>query len=105
MKRGTWHGGLVVLAAALAASGCRIETDARVTEAVKERLSGEPTPLVQLDITTKDRIVTLEGVVATEAERERLERIVGDMDEVQGVDNRLTVQRPVEVTGDKRDGG
>jgi osmotically-inducible protein OsmY len=96
--------GAVVLAAALAAAGCRSERDARVTDAVKARLAGEPTPLVQLDVTTKDRIVKLEGVVATDAERERLERIVGDMDEVEGVDNRLTVQRPVEVTGDKRDG-
>lgn len=97
--------GAIVLAVALAAAACRTERDARVTEAVKARLSGEPTPLVQLDITTKDRIVKLEGVVSTDVERERLERIVGDMDEVEGVDNRLTVQRPVEFTGDERDGG
>lgn len=88
----------LVLVAALALTACS-RSDERVNEAVKQRLASEPTPLVQLQVSTKDRIVTLSGVVATESERERVERIVRDMDEVLAVDNRLTVQRPVQVTG------
>ena len=74
-------------------------SDQRLNDAVRTRLSTEPTPLAQLDVRTKDRVVTLTGVVATESERDRVERIVRDMDDVLGVDNRLTIQRPVHTTG------
>lgn len=93
--------GSIVLVAALAVAGCS-RTDDRVNEQVKARLADEPTPMAQLQVSTKDRIVTLSGVVATEDERARIERIVRDMDEVLGVDNRLMVQRPVHVTGEAR---
>ena len=85
----------------LALVGCS-RTDERINDAVKERLANEPTPLVQLEVKTSDRIVHLQGVVATETERERLELIVRDMDDVLGVDNRLTVARPVQTTGEGR---
>jgi osmotically-inducible protein OsmY len=90
--------GGIVLAAALALGACS-KTDDRINDAVKERLAGEPTPLVQLEVTTRDRIVRLNGVVHDEHERERLERIVRGMDDVLGVDNRLMVARPVQTTG------
>jgi osmotically-inducible protein OsmY len=97
--------GGVVLAAALALTltltACS-NTDERINSAVKERLAGEPTPLVQLEVSTKDRIVRLNGVVHDERERERLERIVRDMDDVLGVDNRLTIARAVQTTGEGR---
>jgi hypothetical protein len=89
---------------AIAGPACK-GPDTTITDAVKERLADEPTPMVQLDVSTRGRIVTLSGVVATEAERQRLERIVRDMDDVLGVDNRLTIQRPVEVTGSPDAGG
>lgn len=89
--------GGMVLAGALALVGCS-KSDEHVSETVKARLASEPTPLSQLQVSTKDRIVKLEGVVSTEAERDRLERIVRDMDGVLAVDNRLTVQRPVQTT-------
>jgi osmotically-inducible protein OsmY len=73
--------------------------DKKLNDAVRQRLAGEPTPAVQLQISTKERVVTLSGVVATEAERDRILRIVRDTDRVLGIDNRLTVQRPVETTG------
>lgn len=95
--------GGVVLAVVLALTACS-RTDERINEAVKERLSSEPTPLAQIDVQTSDRIVRLTGVVATENERERVVRIVRDMDDVLGVDNRLTVQQPVQTTGERNDG-
>jgi hypothetical protein len=91
--------GAIVVALALAACS---KTDDRINDAVKERLAGEPTPLVQLEVSTQDRIVRLKGVVQDEHERQRLERIVRDMDDVLGVDNRLTVARPVQTTGEGR---
>ena len=93
--------GGIIVAAALALGACS-NTDDRINNAVKERLAGEPTPLVQLEVTTSDRIVRLNGVVQNEHERSRLERIVRDMDDVLGVDNRLTVARPVQTTGQGR---
>ena len=89
--------GGIVIAVALSLTACS-KTDKHINDAVKERLANEPTPLVQLEITTQDRIVRLKGVVHDEHERERLERIVRGMDDVLGVDNRLTVARPVETT-------
>jgi hypothetical protein len=91
----------IAMAAALAFAACT-NRDERINEAVKARLASEPTPLAQLDVSTKDRIVRLDGVVATQGERERVERIVRDMDDVLAVDNRLTVQRPVQTTGGTR---
>lgn len=91
--------GGIAFAVALALTACS-KTDDRINEAVKERLSNEPTPLVQLEVTTQDRIVRLNGVVQDERERARLERIVRDMDDVLGVDNRLMVARPVQTTGE-----
>jgi osmotically-inducible protein OsmY len=93
--------GGMLIAAALALAACS-KTDERINDAVKSRLANEPTPLAQLDVSTKGRIVRLDGVVATESERERVERIVRDMDDVLAVDNRLTVQRPVQTTGESR---
>jgi osmotically-inducible protein OsmY len=89
------------VAVALLLAACS-RTDDRINDAVKERLASEPTPLVQLEVTTQDRIVRLKGVVHDERERERLERIVRGMDDVLGVDNRLTVARPVQTTGEGR---
>lgn len=93
--------GGIILAAALALAACS-RTDERINDAVKERLANEPTPLSQIEISTSSRIVKLNGVVANERERERVERIVRDMDDVLGVDNRLTVARPVQTTGESR---
>lgn len=89
--------GRIVVSVALSLVACS-KTDERINDAVKERLANEPTPLVQLEISTQDRIVRLQGVVHDERERERLERIVRGMDDVLGVDNRLMVARPVETT-------
>jgi len=73
--------------------------DKKLNDMVRQRLADEPTPDVQLQVSTKERVVTLTGVVATEAERDRILRIVRETDKVLGVDNRITVQRPVETTG------
>lgn len=89
----------IVVGGALALAACR-STDDRINDAVKARLANEPTPLVQLEVTTQSRVVRLDGVVQSERERARLERIIRDMDDVLGVDNRLTVARPVQTTGE-----
>lgn len=93
--------GFMMTIAGLALAACT-SNDERINERVKERLANEPTPLVQLEVTTQDRIVRLNGVVQTEHERARLERIVRDIDDVLGVDNRLTIARPVQTTGEGR---
>lgn len=90
---------VAIFVATLAIGACTSRTDARLEHSVSARLANEPTPPAQIQVTAKDRIVTLTGVVATETERDRIDRIVRDTNGVLGVDNRLAVQQPVHTTG------
>jgi osmotically-inducible protein OsmY len=81
---------LIALTVALAACN---NTDARTTEGVKERLAREPNPEL-VDVTTRDRIVTLRGFVDSPAEQQRLESAAREIPGVLGVDNRLGIKRP-----------
>jgi osmotically-inducible protein OsmY len=75
------------------------DNDAEITDAV--RLALEKDPFVdanQIRVTTEGRIVTLEGIVAKEGEREMAESDAWYVFGIDGVQNWLEV-RPVEPTG------
>jgi osmotically-inducible protein OsmY len=80
-------------------------SDSKLNERVQNRLAEEGTPAEQVTVTNDARIVRLEGVVATPADRERLDRAARTVSGVLAVDNRLGVQAPVELTGATTDGG
>jgi osmotically-inducible protein OsmY len=90
--------GPIVAALMLALAGCD-RGDEQLTKQVRESLDSDRTPAAQYDVRTKDHIVTLEGVVETEADRDRLIENTRRVKGVLGVDNRLTVRAPVQVTG------
>lgn len=75
--------------------------DADLNRRVVLRLGKEATPSEQLTVTTQKRVVRLEGVVHSSAEREQLERAAREVDGVAGVENDLVVDAPVELTGSK----
>ena len=88
----------IAAALTLALAGCG-RTDEQLSKNVQERLESERTPAAQYEITTKDRIVTLSGVVDSEPDRDRLVDGARSVRGVLGVDNRLTLRAPVQVTG------
>src|SRR5690242_20735758 len=93
---------LALLAVVATLAACQ-DQDRAISERVKVRFAGERTPAAQVHVSTSDRIVRLEGVVISPAERDRLERVARETHGVMGVDNRLVVQAPVEVTGEEEE--
>jgi len=91
--------GLVVAALVLALAGCSRNGDEELTKNVREVLENERTPAAQYEVSTKERIVTITGVVENEADRDRLIDGARSVKGVLGVDNRLTISAPVQVTG------
>jgi len=89
---------LLVMLALAGLVACQ-STDADVNRRVLLRLNQEPTPSEQFTVTTHDRVITIKGVVHSAAERERLEKAAREVDGVAGVENRLVVDAPVELTG------
>ncbi len=85
------------IAVLLAVVGCD-HSDAELNKQVLEALESDRTPRAQYEVTTKDRIVMITGVVETEAERDRLVYNARSVKGVLGVDNRLTLRAPVELT-------
>lgn len=73
-------------------------TDARITEGVQDRLAREPDP-EPIDVTTRNRIVTLRGFVDSPAEQQRLENAAREIPGVLGVDSQLEIKPPVTTTG------
>ena len=86
------------VALVLAVAGCD-RGDAQLNKKVEEALKSDQTPSAQYEVTTQGRIVTITGVVDTEAERDRLLGDARSVKGVLGVDNRLTLRSPVQVTG------
>lgn len=87
--------------AALLAAGCSggsprpvAETvaDATITSAVRARLAGDPelSPY-RIGVSARDGVVTLTGRVEREAQRERVERLAGDIEGVKEVRNLIRV--------------
>jgi osmotically-inducible protein OsmY len=87
----------LALAAALVAACAR--SDGAVEARVKDRLAQESTAPAQIHVSSKERIVTLQGVVNSEQEKSRIAEAARSVDGVLGIDDRLVVQSPVQVTG------
>ena len=70
-----------------------IITDASITSAVKTRLMADDLGrALQIDVDTKDAVVTITGTVPTDADKTRLNDIVAHTTGVKSVVNNLTVK-------------
>jgi len=73
--------------------GARVVSDASVTTAVKTRLMGDDLGrATQIDVDTKDGVVTITGNVPSEADKTRLGDLVAHTTGVKSVVNNLTVK-------------
>jgi hypothetical protein len=91
------HLRILALSAALALAGCS-QNDDQITRQVQDRLVQEGVA-DQVQVSTQRRIVTLEGVVNDVPELNRAEMAARNVPGILGVDNRLVVKNPVNVTG------
>jgi len=87
----------IALFAVLALAGCT-QNDTDITRRVQDRLAEEGLSN-QIKVETTRRVVKLEGVVADRQELNRAEMAARNTPGIMGVDNRLVVQAPVNVTG------
>jgi hypothetical protein len=97
------HFRTIALFAVLALGGCT-QNDTEITQRVQDRLSQEGFSN-QIKVDTTRRVVKLEGVVADRQELNRAEMAARTTPGIMGVDNRLVVQNPVNVTGGTIDRG
>ena len=88
----------IIAVSALLALGACSQTDLETTRRVQARLADEGVT-DQVKVTTDRRVVVLEGVVADNAELNRIELAARNTPGILGVDNRLVVQNPVNLTG------
>jgi len=80
------------LTAALSACSDRSPSDASITESVDNRLEADLSlAAYDLEVETRDGIVTLEGTVPGEAQRMAAERVARSTAGVQGVTNEIEV--------------
>jgi hypothetical protein len=87
----------IAMFAVLALAGCT-QNDTEITQRVQDRLAQEGLSN-QIKVDTTRRVVKLEGVVADREELNRAEMAARNTPGIMGVDNRLVVQNPVNVTG------
>lgn len=83
--------------AVLALAGCT-QNDTDITRRVQDRLAADGFSN-QIKVETTRRVVKLEGVVADSKELNRAEMAARNTPGIMGVDNRLVVEAPVNVTG------
>jgi osmotically-inducible protein OsmY len=82
---------LAVFAAATLAAACA-ETDAGITTKVKTRLAADDTvKAYQIDVDTKDKVVTLNGTVDSEVAKERAVMVARETTGVASVVDNITV--------------
>jgi len=82
------------------ASVAYAQTDAALTASVKTKLAADDTvKAARVNVTTVDHIVTLSGVVATSAEKDRALAIAKDTTGVASVVDKLTVNATAATTG------
>jgi osmotically-inducible protein OsmY len=93
----------IAAATALIALGACSQNDLELTRRVEARLA-DAGVADQVKVTTERRVVVLEGVVANRAEINRIELEARATPGIMGVDNRLVVQQPVNVTGGELEG-
>jgi hypothetical protein len=87
----------LAMVAVLALAGCT-QNDTQITQRVQDRLAQEGFTN-QINVDTTRRVVKLEGVVSDRTELNRAEMVARNTPGIMGVDNRLVVQNPVNVTG------
>ena len=86
-------------AVALATVGCA-QSDAGITTAVKGKLgSDDLVKARQINVDTKDRVVTLTGQVQSQAEESRALQIARNTDGVRDVIDQISVAPPQASTG------
>jgi hyperosmotically inducible protein len=69
-------------------------TDPGITAEIKTKLLGDPQVSgLKIDVDTKDGVVTLKGVVDTQAEKDRALAIARDVKQALRVEDRLTIRR------------
>lgn len=90
-----------VAAGVLALAACNVG-DRTLEDRVRANLEGDP-DLSQVGITANARVVTLTGVVASSADRDRIEQRVSRVPGVLAIDDRIRVAPPVTTSG--ADGG
>lgn len=94
----------ILAVSALFALGACTQNDLEITRRVQARLADEGVT-DQVKVTTERRVVVLEGVVADRAELNRVELAARNTPGIMGVDNRLVIQNPVNLTGAPRKEG
>jgi hyperosmotically inducible periplasmic protein len=83
---------LFILAGVIAAAAACGATDPGITTAVKSKLAADDTvKAYQIDVDTRDGVVTLTGTVPTAAARDRAVQLARETDGVTRVEDRLTV--------------
>ena len=89
----------VLVTGALIISGCG-PSDTKLSAQVKEKLAADNTVKVaQIDVDTKDRVVTLSGTVDTQAVKERAVTLARDTNRVTDVVDHLVVKEQASTAG------
>jgi hyperosmotically inducible protein len=89
----------VVCCAALVTIACG-QTDAGITTAVKSKFAADDTvKAYQLDVTTENNVVTLEGTVETSVAKEQAVLLARNTDGVRDVVDRITVSEAAGTSG------
>lgn len=81
----------------LALAGCNVG-DRTLENRVRANLEGDP-DLSQVGVTANARVVTLTGLVASSADRDRIEERVRRVPGVLAIEDRIRVAPPVTTTG------
>lgn len=94
------------LAAAIAMAAACSASDPGVTTAVKAKLAADETvKAYQIDVDTNGGVVTLSGVVETQAAKDRAVQLARETDGVSSVEDRLTVNPAMTVDNQAREAG
>jgi hyperosmotically inducible protein len=89
----------VALSAAIIAAACS-QSDAGITTTVKSKFAADDTvKAYQIDVTTRDRVVTLSGTVETPAAKEQAITIARNTEGVRDVVDQLRVGEAAATTG------
>jgi hyperosmotically inducible protein len=76
-------------------SGGRVVLDPGISGDVKSRLVADSTlKSLKIDVETRDRVVTLSGMVDTQTQRDHAIEVARSVDHVAHVEDRLTVRNP-----------
>lgn len=100
---------LRILTTLLAAAGVAMtlacaQSDAGITTAVKSRLAADDTvKAYQLDVDTRDRVVTLSGTVETSAEKDQALMLARQTEGVREVVDQITVSPAAATSGLRED--